>query len=85
MKQQWTEYVARVALEKEMTIEETKRILALARCNQAQGKKTTTPYEIVATQQRNDFTLAMVHYNTKHSSLLPEAQLATDTEPKPLP
>ena len=72
MKRQWSEYVARIATETGKSLVETRRMLALQRCNQQGGKKASSPYEVVATQVRHDFTLAMVHYNTKHSSPLPE-------------
>lgn len=36
----------------------------------ANGKKSDSPYEIISTQKRNDFTLAMVTYNPRHSTEL---------------
>lgn len=70
-------------MENKVTVEEAARMLALQRCGQVGGKKASTPYEIVGKQVRNDFSLAMINYNTRHSSLLPEVVNPDDKDAKP--
>jgi hypothetical protein len=48
MKCSYLEKVERVASEKELSIEDATRYLALIRCMNANGKKSDSPYEIIS-------------------------------------
>lgn len=83
MKAQHWEQVERTATDLKMTSVEAARMLALKREGKEGIKKTASPYQVVSKQVRNDFSLAMVNYNTKHSQLLPEDNLGKDGKPTP--
>lgn len=57
-----------LAEESKISFYAAQRLLALQRCGKIGEKKTNTSYEIISKLVRQDFTYAMVCYNTKHST-----------------
>ena len=62
------ESLNRYSRENRVEIDTAKRSIALLKCGKPDAKKTSSPIDVVQIQRRSDFSLAMVNYNTRHSS-----------------
>ena len=68
MKAQYFTRVQILVDESKISFYAAQRLLALQRCGRIGEKKTNTSFETISKLVRQDFTYAMVCYNTKHST-----------------